>query len=319
MPTAPDIPLATQRLREGGIVAFPTETVYGLGADARNPAAVQRVFDLKQRPSRNPLIVHVDSIDMARACAARWTDDADALARAFWPGPLTLVLPKADDIPPLVTAGGPTVALRQPDHPLARDLIRAFGGPIVGPSANPSGHVSPTTAQHVRDAFPERDVLVLDGGPCRVGIESTVVSLAGGTPRLLRLGAVSKADLERVLGKPVPRTKARPSGPLESPGQLEKHYAPDAPAVLCRPRDLARALTDLDGPAIVLGPLLTRVPLPHRLIPMPADPAAYAARLYAALREADALFPARIVILDPRDAAPGDWDAILDRLTRACA
>ena len=188
---SPDIAAAAQRLREGRLVAFPTETVYGLGADALSEPAVARVFAAKGRPSHNPLIVHVSSIEMAQRVVKEWTREADALARAFWPGPLTLVLEKAACVPGSVTGNGPNVAVRWPRHPVAAALIESFGGPIVGPSANPSGFVSPTTAWHVHQAFAGMDVLVLDGGPCEVGIESTVVSLVGGTRVLSRFEMVS--------------------------------------------------------------------------------------------------------------------------------
>lgn len=316
-----DIAAAVVRLKAGGLVAFPTETVYGLGADALNTEAVARVFRVKGRPSNNPLIVHVSTIEMARTLTTAWDERCESLARGFWPGPLTLVLPKAASVPDVVTAGGPNVAIRMPRHPLALELITALGRPIVGPSANPSGRVSPTTAEHVRDAFKPKDVLVLDGGACDVGIESTVISLAGKMPRILRPGAISREELERVLGVKVAigSREAKQSGEaLESPGQLAHHYAPSTPAVLCDADELAEVLDEADGRAIVLGPLLTRVRLPHVLMPMPMDPAAYATRLYAALREADAEMPALIVVLRPIGETEA-WRAVIDRLERACA
>jgi L-threonylcarbamoyladenylate synthase len=250
------------------------------------------------------------------------------LALAFWPGPLTIVLEKAEGVPLNVTAGGANVAVRWPRHAVAAALIREFGGPIVGPSANKSGEVSPTTAWHVHQGFAGSDVLVLDGGACEVGIESTVVSLVGGV-RVLRLGAVSAEQISSVLGVKVSegnkKTLARglASGTLESPGQMESHYAPRARAVLVEAGKLERVLREADGACVVLGPLLTSVARQHRVIPMPMNAAAYAARLYAALREADAVQPSLIAIVKPvvtKGAADESmWKAVMDRLKRATA
>ncbi len=315
-----EIARAVSRLRAGGVVAFPTETVYGLGADAFNERAVSRVFGLKGRPPNNPLIVHVSGEEMARRVAApdSWSKDAAALARAFWPGPLTIVVRKSADVPPIVTAGGPTVALRAPDHHVALALIAGLGSPIVGPSANPSGRISPTTAAHVREAFEEADVLVLDGGSCRGGIESTVVSLAGPAPRVLRPGLVTDAEIGRVLGRNVelaPQGEVAASDtPAPSPGMQARHYAPRTAAVLFTPDQWPRVLTARR--AAVVSSRDLKPPPPHVLIRMPADAAAYAARLYAALREADELGVDVIAIEQPADAGPV-WDAIRDRLSRA--
>lgn len=330
--TTAEIGAAAHRLREGRLVAFPTETVYGLGADALSQEAVAKVFAAKGRPANNPLIVHVASVEMARRVVKEWTGEAEALARAFWPGPLTIVLEKAEGVPRNVTAGGANVAVRWPRHPVAVRLIEEFGGAIVGPSANKSGEVSPTTAWHVHQGFADADVMVLDGGACEVGIESTVVSLVG-TPRVLRLGAVSAEQISTVLGKRVSEgKKTLTGGPvsgtgsgsvLESPGQMQSHYAPHAPAVLVEAGKLERLLREADGPCVVLGPLLTSVGRQHRVIPMPMEAGAYAARLYAALREADAVQPALIAIVRPMvvkgGADEGMWKAILDRLKRATA
>ncbi len=317
-----EIARAVGRLRAGGVVAFPTETVYGLGADAFNEQAVARVFVLKGRPPNNPLIVHVSGEEMARRVAApnSWSKDASALARAFWPGPLTIVVRKSADVPPIVTASGPTVALRAPDHHVALALLAGLESPIVGPSANPSGRISPTTADHVREAFQEADVLVLDGGPCRGGIESTVVSLAGPTPVVLRLGLVAGAELGRVLGRPVeiaaPGEGAAPDTPAPSPGMQARHYAPRTPAVLFSPDQWPRVLTVRR--AAVVSSRDRSSPPPHVLIRMPADAGAYAARLYAALREADAVGADLIAIEKPAESGP-IWDAIRDRLARAAS
>ncbi len=212
-------------LRAGGLVAFPTETVYGLGADACNGRAVARIFAAKGRPRFNPLIVHLADAQAARALV-EWSDAAEALATRFWPGPLTLVLPLLPDSPlsPLVTAGLPSLALRVPAHPLARALLARFGGPVAAPSANPSGRISPTTAAHVAAGLSGRIEAILDGGPCPVGVESTILGLTD-TPRLLRPGGLASEEIAAALGQPL-----APSGPgISAPGQLASHYAPAAP------------------------------------------------------------------------------------------
>ena len=192
---------AAEILRSGGLVAFPTETVYGLGADATNPDAVRRIFAAKGRPTTNPLIVHVADIETAKRYAATWSDAAQTLAAVWWPGPLTLVVPKAASIVPEVTAGRETVGLRVPDHPLALELLRAFGGAVAAPSANRSNRVSPTTAGHVLEELAGSVDLILDGGPCTVGIESTVLDLTTDVPTILRPGGVSRGQLEAILGR----------------------------------------------------------------------------------------------------------------------
>lgn len=324
---------AAQRLREGGVVAFPTETVYGLGADAMNHRAVDRVFTLKGRPSVNPLIVHASDEAMARSVTATWPERASMLARAFWPGPLTIVLPKAAGVPLNVTAGGPNVAVRCPDHPIAIALIEALERPIVGPSANMSGRVSPTTAAHVRESFSESDVMVLDGGACRAGIESTVVSLAGsdgsmnGAARVLRQGVITAEMIAEVLGE-VPEVASRATHvegaatPLSSPGMLRSHYAPVARAVLFNGADWPKVLDSTanhEAAVVVVSHNSSRtVQPPHRVIVMPPDATLYASRLYAAMREADSVKPSLILIERP-DGEGGVWDAIRDRLSRATA
>lgn len=316
-----DIARAVARLRAGELVAFPTETVYGLGADALNPAAVARVFATKGRPSHNPLIVHVASIEMARSLARHWPREADLLARAFWPGPLTIVVPKAPHVPESVTAGGDTVALRQPAHPVAQALLDAFSGPLVGPSANRSGHVSPTTAAHVRAEFADSvpsPIQVLDGGPCAVGVESTVVMLDGSTPRILRPGAIGAKAIARALGismreVEVPSRTSTPSAhldgsrPLASPGLLESHYAPRTHTIICRS--------------------LARTPPGALIVRLPSDPRRCAAELYHVLRSADELAQttnAQVIALIPPRTYYGSsrdplWLAIRDRVRRATA
>ncbi len=292
--------------------------MYGLGADALRADAVAAVFSLKGRPAANPLIAHVADAAMARSLAGEWPEAAAQLAEAFWPGPLTIVVPRGRGIPDAVTAGGPTVALRVPDHPVPLALLRAFGGPLVGPSANPSGRVSPTTAAHVSEAFP--GLMVLEGGPCRTGIESTVIELSP-SPRILRPGILTAETIGRVLGSSVEYAVAhgnKSEGAARSPGLLPHHYAPRAPAVLVSGERLGALLVS-DQPVAVLSRQSIQVEPPHRLIRMPEAPAAYAAALYGALRAADAGAPALIAIEHPPEggAEAGLWLAVRDRLLRA--
>ena len=225
---------AADLLRAGGLVAFATETVYGLGGDAGSDMAVARIFEAKGRPRFNPLIVHVESLKAARRYVD-WSHEADILGRAFWPGPLTLVLPlKAGaGLSRLVTAGLPSLALRVPAHPAARALLRAFGGPVAAPSANPSGRISPTTAEHVRAGLWGRIEAIVDAGACAVGVESTIVGLTG-APVLLRPGGLPSEAIERALNRPLARHNA--ADPLTAPGQMASHYAPTAPLRRARAR-----------------------------------------------------------------------------------
>lgn len=332
------IAIAVQRLRAGELVAFPTETVYGLGADALSDAAVKRVFEVKGRPAHNPLIVHVSGEAMARRVAADWPEDARKLAARFWPGPLSIVVPKAQSVPAIVTGSGPNVAVRCPSHPLTLALLEAFGGPLVGPSANVSGFVSPTAAEHVREAFDERDVMVLDGGPCTGGIESTVVSVVGGKARVLRSGLIDAAVIGEVLGREVEcadsgviSTTPTAATPAEAPGQMSSHYAPKARAVMIDAGDVESLIGRVTGECVVithtkaedaptpLPPHSGRVGKTH-VIRMPVDARGYARRLYAALREADAMHPELIVIVTPPDESKNPvWRAVRDRVKRATA
>jgi L-threonylcarbamoyladenylate synthase len=323
-PSQHETALAAERLRRGGLVAFPTETVYGLAADAMNEAAVARIFALKGRPTNNPLIVHVADESMAKRVVAEWPVDAAALARACWPGPLTIVVAKGAGVPACVTAGGDTVAVRCPDHPVALGLLRAFGGPIVGPSANPSGRVSPTHAEHVRSAFAAEiardELVVLDGGPCRAGIESTVVDVTSSPAVVLRRGIVTPEQIQAVLHNHVEvRDRAEGgAGSLPSPGMLERHYSPRAPARLFEASEWPEVLDAINGIAVVLTHQRARViDPPHVLVRMPMDAEGYAAGLYAALHEADAMSPACILIEAPRGER-ALWEAVRDRLRRAC-
>jgi L-threonylcarbamoyladenylate synthase len=319
---------ALARLRAGGLVAFPTETVYGLGADARRAEAVARVFAVKGRPANNPLIVHVADIEMARTCTSAWTIAAQRLADEYWPGPLSIILPRAEIIPAIVTAGGPNVALRMPDHPLTLELLKKFKGPLVGPSANRSGGVSPTAAEHVLAEFEPSQALVLDGGACKTGIESTVVDLTGEEPLVRRPGLIGIHELRKIL----PNVRApdaagdavaESGSALPSPGLLDRHYAPKSRAVLFRGGDWAE-LVDAEGArGVAVLTHAARVPVPGvELVPMPSFAVPYAAALYATLRAVDAAGPRLIAIEEPpRDAAvPADadlWAAIADRLRRA--
>lgn len=228
-PDAGGIARAAAYLRAGDLVAFPTETVYGLGADARNDRAVARIFEAKGRPRFNPLIVHVAAPEAARTYV-EWSDAAAALAARFWPGPLTMVLPLRPDagLSPLVTAELPSLAIRMPAHPVARALLSEFGGPVAAPSANPSGRISPTSAAHVLAGLSGRIEAVVDGGPCGVGLESTIVGLAGAAPALLRPGGLAAEEIEAALGQPL----AMAGGAITAPGQLSSHYAPGAPVRL---------------------------------------------------------------------------------------
>ncbi|MCC6283820.1 MAG: threonylcarbamoyl-AMP synthase [Phycisphaerales bacterium] len=320
-----EIALAIARLRAGGLVAFPTETVYGLGADAFSVPAVRRVFEIKGRPEHNPLIVHVSGPEMGASVVSSWPREAQRLAEAFWPGPLSLVLPASSRVPREVTAGAGTVAVRAPGHPLTLALIEAFGLPLVGPSANRSGGVSPTRAEHVRAEFNEADVLVLDGGPCRGGIESTVLWLADEPWRVLRPGLVSVSAIEGVLGRPVAGPVApgegapadAMTGALPGPGLMARHYAPRTPASISDRTQIAAA--GADTVAIVMSPDATSGGA--RLIRLPTDAPGYARGLYDALRSADDLGAARLLIeWPPRGRPPAEadlWCAIYDRLGRA--
>ncbi|MEQ1631151.1 MAG: L-threonylcarbamoyladenylate synthase, partial [Planctomycetota bacterium] len=224
---------AAARIRDGHLVAFPTETVYGLGANALDERSIARIYEAKGRPKHNPVIVHVADVAAARGVVAKWPRVAEQLAARWWPGPLTIVLDKHASIPDSVTAGLTKVGVRVPAHPVALALLRAAGVPIAAPSANRANGVSPTTAQHVQSSLPDADVLVLDGGSCIVGIESTVLDLSGAVPTLLRPGGVSRTEIEQELGMPILLAEANDDGDARraAPGMLKKHYAPRAKLV----------------------------------------------------------------------------------------
>lgn len=316
---------AAEVLRRGGLVAFPTETVYGLGADALSDAAVRGIFAAKGRPATNPVIVHVNDAAAARDLTTAWPETAERCAKRWWPGPLTFVLPKAEHVPSVVTAGGPTVAVRVPVHPVARALIEATSRPLAAPSANPSLRISATLAEHVVRGLGERVDLILDGGPTRDGLESTVVDLSGVTPRVLRPGPISLAELQQVLGPEVQGLDIRATGEgaaLPSPGLLRKHYAPTVPLRLTDDSgaDLVRRLTT-DGSKVGWIPLDERTTLAGSANivarPLPCEPAEYGRRLYATLHELEGLGVAAIVVQRP--PAGSAWSAIQDRLSRAAA
>ena len=318
-------------LRAGGLVAFPTETVYGLGADATNAAAVRRIFEAKGRPSTNPLIVHVADVEAAMRFAAEWSPVAQQLADRFWPGPLTLVVAKAPVIVDEVTAGLQTVGLRVPDHPLALELLRAFGGAVAAPSANRSNRVSPTSADHVRDELGDRIDLVLDGGNCTVGIESTVLDLTRSTPTILRPGGVPREQIEAVIGPVGLATAIAPTDhAAASPGQHTVHYAPTTPAFRFEPDDWPRVVAAING-----GPRNSTVVMfvggrgryrklwpgergkPHTFLwrEVLGGSTYYAQILYAALRGYDEQGLRAIFIEMPPDEP--EWLAVRDRIRRA--
>jgi L-threonylcarbamoyladenylate synthase len=299
---------AAELIRSGRLVAFPTETVYGLGANALDATAVARIFEAKGRPHTSPLIVHVSSIEMGRKLVAGWPDRAQNLAESFWPGPLTLVLPKLDTVPDLVTAGLSSVGIRMPAHPVALALIRKAGVPIAAPSANRFTQLSPTTAEHVREGLGELVDFILDGGPTSVGIESTVVSLAEDIPTLLRPGGISRMELERVIGHVNVRTHSVAEG-HEAPGMHPRHYRPRTPMFL-----ILDGRVPTQGKGIYLkiwkdanGSIET--------VRMPTDPAEYARLLYGTLHRADSADCDWIGVELPPDNQ--EWEAVLDRLRRA--
>jgi L-threonylcarbamoyladenylate synthase len=306
-------------LRDGGLIAFPTETVYGLGANALDAKAVARIFTAKGRPATNPLIVHVPDVEAARSLVAEWPEVAEQLARRFWPGPLTLVLPRGPGIPDAVTAGGPTVAVRVPSHPVALALLRAAGVPLAAPSANRSTELSPTRAEHVLRGLGGRIDLILDGGPTEVGLESTVLDVSRTPPRLLRPGMVTPSALEAVIG-PIEQGKGAVEGPLRSPGMMPRHYAPRA-VMLCvaAGRQTPVLVADLVAAGHKVGWLSQsgyvgwEPPVYYRR--MSAYPAAYAAEYYGVLHELEEAGCERIVAELPPDTE--EWRAIRDRLLRA--
>lgn len=309
---------AARRLLEGDVLAFPTETVYGLGADATNPKAVARIFALKGRPAAHPLIVHIADPAALEAWASDIPAPARWLSERFWPGPLTLILKRSALVPDAVTGGQSTVGIRCPAHPIARELLREFArigsGGVAAPSANRFGHVSPTTAEHVREEFGE-GLAILEGGPCEVGLESTIVDLSRGEAVLLRPGGIPREDIARELGRKT--LLDRDAHAPRAPGTLAAHYAPRTALSLVNPGALEAELS-MPGNVAVLA--LREAPAAVRVtswITAPADPARYGHDLYANLRTLDASGAKRIVVEQPPlDPA---WEAVNDRLARAAA
>ena len=312
---------ASHLLQSGEVVALPTETVYGLAANALDPSAVAKIFALKGRPAHNPIIVHVASLELARRCAREWSAQADRLAHAFWPGPLTLVVPRALAIPDIVTAGGPTVGIRWPSHPFIQAVIRRCAFPLAAPSANLSNRLSPTTARHVQNQLGSRLPLIVDGGPCQVGLESTVLDLSNSPPRVLRPGMIQRQALRAVTGE-LAQDTAPDSALLKSPGLLPKHYSPRARLILCaweNDQELRRR-----AQALGLPRSKTHI-IAHTHIPsaadfaavsvIPHDPEAFARALYAELHRCDEAGAAVILV----EAVPetDEWRAVSDRLNRA--
>jgi L-threonylcarbamoyladenylate synthase len=311
---------AAQALADGALVALPTETVYGLGARADDDRAVAGIYQAKGRPADHPLIVHVVDVDRARHFAAQWPAAAERLARAFWPGPVTVIVPRAAGVAGSAAGGQTSIGLRCPSHPVAQALLRraaALGVPgVAAPSANRFGRVSPTCAAHVADEFGP-DLLVLDGGECEVGIESTIVDCTRAQPALLRPGRLARAELERALGEPL---RERDADAPRASGTLEAHYAPSAALRLMDAAALVQALAMLPDPAPGVAVYSRTVPMRRRgalIRPMPADAAAAAHELFAVLRDFDAQ-GARLIWVE---APPDDpaWEGVADRLRRAAA
>lgn len=322
MTTADDLILAVAMLRRGGVVAFPTETVYGLGADAQNAAAVARIFTIKGRPSQHPLIVHLASAVQMHEWAQDIPAAAHELAARFWPGPLTLILRRANHVLDSVTGGQDSVALRVPAHPLALDLLQRFGGGLAAPSANRFGRISPTQKDHVQADLGAAVDMILDGGPCELGLESTIVSLLGETPIILRPGAISHAALVAALGCDIEQNFGHDPA-VRAPGMLDRHYAPHTPLRLIPTARLFQEVSALCVFGQSVGVLEmqrepSKVPFlergVHRYI-LPDAPEQYAQRLYASLRLADAAQHDQLFVELPPQSE--NWLAVNDRLGRA--
>ncbi|MGH8232231.1 MAG: L-threonylcarbamoyladenylate synthase [Steroidobacteraceae bacterium] len=313
-----ELAAAVQALRDGELVAFPTETVYGLGAHAAYPAALRRIFDLKGRPTSHPLIVHIDSPRYLTRWAREVPEAAQKLAQRFWPGPLTLVLPRAENVHRLVTGGQDTVAVRVPAHPMAQQLLTAFGGGIAAPSANRYGHVSPTRAEHVREEFGTDVRVVLDGGDCKLGLESTIVACLDGKVQLLRPGGITLSQLEQAVG--AVQTEAAADAP-RVPGSTDAHYAPATPLSVVPSGELEDMVAALTEAGVRIGVLAQHPPVRTYALTTWINGGlrheSYAHDLYANLRKLDKAGCARILV----QQVPADerWDAAYDRLHRASA
>jgi L-threonylcarbamoyladenylate synthase len=314
---------AADLLRVGEVIALPTETVYGLAANAWDEKAVAKIFQIKGRPADNPVIVHVASVEMAKRCVTDWPKNADKLARAFWPGPLTLVLPRAAEIPGIVTAGGATVGVRWPSHPFIQAVIRECGFPLAAPSANVSSRVSPTTAEHVRRQIGDKIPLIVDGGQSQVGIESTVLDLTVSPPRILRPGMIHEESLAAVVGK-VGGVGRPGQGPetLRSPGLLKKHYSPKAKLLVLGWHDEADLKAQI---AVRKSPIANCHVIAHTQVPsasgftrvsvIPRDAEAFARAIYTELHRCDEAGAELIVVEAPPESP--EWSGIADRLRRA--
>ena len=321
---------ATALLRAGEVVALPTETVYGLAANALEPRAVAKIFEIKGRPAHNPVIVHVADRELARRCAGAWPESAERLAAAFWPGPLTIVLPRGAEIPDIVTAGGETVGLRWPSHPLMQAVIRACGFPLAAPSANPSNQTSPTNAAHVRRLLGTRVPLIIDGGQAQVGIESTVLDLTTDPARVLRPGMILEESLRAAFGsenEPMAGggSAGTPGGgerPLRSPGQLAKHYSPNARLLVLAWGDDEELRSQLRARHVRANDCHvvahTHIPLAESLAGVsvvPQDAEAFARALYAEWHHCDEA-GARVIVMEALPEGP-EWQGLADRLRRA--
>jgi len=315
---------AVALLRVGGVVALPTETVYGLAANAFDEKAVAKIFQIKGRPANNPIIVHVSSVEMARRCTTDWPGGADKLAGAFWPGPLTLVLPRVKEIPDLVTAGGATVGVRWPAHPFIQAVIRLCGFPLAAPSANLASRISPTNAEHVRKQLGGKVPLIVDGGQSQVGIESTVLDLSVRPPQVLRPGMIHVESLAAVCGK-VQRAEGKAQASiLRSPGLLKKHYSPKAKLLVLNWQsgaDLNFQLSTLH-PQLSVCHVITHTHIPSaehfaRVSIIPHDAEAFARAIYAELHRCDEA-GAELIIVEAPPELP-EWSGIADRLKRAAA
>jgi L-threonylcarbamoyladenylate synthase len=316
---------AVELLRAGEVVALPTETVYGLAANALDETAVSKIFQIKGRPANNPIIVHVASNEMAKRCVTNWPELADRFSKSFWPGPLTMVLPRAEIIPEIVTAGGATVGIRWPSHPFIQAVIRECGFPLAAPSANLSNQISPTNAEHVSAQLAGKISLIVDGGQSQVGIESTVLDLSVSPPQILRPGMIHAESLAAVAGE-VRSSEfgAQSSQQLRSPGLLKKHYSPKAKLLVLKWRDDANLRAQLSTCNFQLS---TCFVIAHTKIPagenfadvsvMPHDAEAFARALYAELHRCDENGAELIVVEEPPDAP--EWSGIADRLRRAAA
>ncbi|MEI7797064.1 MAG: L-threonylcarbamoyladenylate synthase [Methylococcaceae bacterium] len=314
--TTENIERATQCLKNGGLVAFPTETVYGLGADASNPDAVKRIFAAKNRPENHPLIVHLASFEQFYLWAQDIPESAVVLAEHFFPAPLAVILKKRPEVSETVTGGQKTIALRVPNHPVALELLRAFGGGIAAPSANRFCRISPTQAQHVADELGESVDMILDGGACQIGVESTIIDLSGDKPTILRFGQITRSELEFVLQTKVCTPDSLAKMTVKTAGMMAIHYAPTTPAVRCDSELLAILLQDENQKVGVLTCGSNISSTENRtVISLPIDSTIYAQNLYAKLRELDALKLDLILVEQPPQSEM--WEAINDRLSKA--